>query len=326
MFIATANVSDTIPSPLLDRMEVINFDGYTIEEKIQIARHYLIPRQAQRNGLREGEVEVTDDALRIDINEYTRESGVRSLERELGKIMRKIAKEIVANSDQPSTPGILRALEINETVIRNTLGRQHFFQEAAQRTSTPGVATGLSVTSAGGDVLFIEATSVPAPNTGAPNLVLTGQLGDVMKESAQIALTWVQRHSKELGIDQKVFKDQLFHLHVPAGAIPKDGPSAGVTMACAFASLLSGRPVRSNVGMTGELTLQGRVLPIGGLKQKALAANAASLTDVIYPERNEGDLKEIPAEVLKSIRFHPVSRLDQVLELALEERPQAEEA
>jgi ATP-dependent Lon protease len=307
LFIATANVAETIPGPLLDRMEVIRFDGYTVAEKVAIARGYLWPRQRERNGLREDEVEVSDELLRLVVDEYTREAGVRNLERELGTILRKTATRIASGkADAPVT--------IDVDVVRDALGRQKFFQEAAVRTAVPGVATGLAVTGVGGDVLFVEATGM----TGKNDLVLTGQLGDVMKESARIALSYVRGHADELGISEDAFEGREFHVHVPAGAIPKDGPSAGVTMTTALASLLSGRPVRHTVGMTGEVTLQGRVLPIGGLKQKVLAAHAAGLTDVILPERNRGDLDDVPADVREQMAFHPVMSIGEVLEVALE--------
>ncbi|HEU0023462.1 MAG TPA: endopeptidase La [Thermoleophilaceae bacterium] len=307
VFIATANVAETIPAPLLDRMEVVRFDGYTTDEKVAIARGYLWPRQRERNGLREDEVEISDDVLRTIVTEYTREAGVRGLERELGTLLRKTATRLASGEVAPP-------VTIEPELLREALGRQRFFQEAAERTAVPGVATGLSVTGAGGDVLFIEATSMKGKN----DFVLTGQLGDVMKESARIALSYVRGHASELGIDEDSFDEREFHVHVPAGAIPKDGPSAGITMTTALASLLSGRPVRHTVGMTGEVTLQGRVLPIGGLKQKVLAAHAAGLTDVILPERNRGDLEEVPEEVREQLTFHPVMTVGEVLELALE--------
>jgi ATP-dependent Lon protease len=310
LFIATANQADTIPGPLLDRMEVISFDGYTGEEKLAIAKGYLWPRQRDRNGLLDGEVVISDELVRTVISEYTREAGVRNLERELGKLLRKTATRIA--SDKATAP-----VEIDLAAIRDALGRQKLFQESAARTAVPGVATGLAVTGAGGDVLFVEATSMRSHGSSA-GLVLTGQLGDVMKESAKIALSYVRGHAAELGIPEDAFEEREFHIHVPAGAIPKDGPSAGVTMVTALASLLSGRPVKHTVGMTGEVTLQGRVLPIGGLKQKALAANAAGLTDVVIPERNRGDLDEIPSEVREAVHFHPVMTVGEVLELALE--------
>jgi ATP-dependent Lon protease len=311
MFLATANVADTIPGPLLDRMEVIRFDGYTSEEKLAIAKGYLWPRQRDRNGLREDEVQISDETLKTIIAEYTREAGVRNLERELGTVLRKTATKIASASVQAP-------VTIDIDAVRDALGRQKFFQESASRTATPGVATGLAVTGTGGDVLFVEATSMKSDGGSGGGLVLTGQLGDVMKESAQIALSYVRGHAEELGIEPSAFEGRGFHLHVPAGAIPKDGPSAGVTMVTALASLLSGRPVKHTVGMTGEITLQGRVLPIGGLKQKALAAHAAGLTDVILPERNRGDLDEIPEEVRDQMAFHPVMTVEEVLDRALE--------
>jgi ATP-dependent Lon protease len=314
MFLATANVADTIPGPLLDRMEVIRFDGYTSEEKLAIAKGYLWPRQRDRNGLREEEVSVSDEVLRTIIAEYTREAGVRNLERELGTVLRKIATRIASGEVEPP-------VEITVETVRDALGRQKFFQESAARTATPGVATGLAVTGTGGDVLFVEATAMKAGGSGGNGLVLTGQLGDVMKESARIALSYVRGHAEELGIEESAFESREFHVHVPAGAIPKDGPSAGVTMVTALASLLSERPVKHTVGMTGEVTLQGRVLPIGGLKQKVLAAHAAGLTDVILPERNRGDLDDIPEEVREQMSFHPVMSVQEALDLALEPSP-----
>jgi len=306
-FIATGNVADTIPGPLLDRMEVIRFDGYTVDEKTAIARDYLWPRQRERNGLLEDEVSIADDVIQLVVSEYTREAGVRQLEREVGKILRKTATKIA--SEAVETPVV-----VDVDVVRDALGRQKVFQEVAERTAVPGVATGLAVTGTGGDVLFVEATSMD----GGSELTLTGQLGDVMKESARIALSYVRSHAEEIGIEADLFKDRAFHVHVPAGAIPKDGPSAGITMATALASLLSERPVKHTVGMTGEVTLQGRVLPIGGLKQKVLAAHAAGLTDVIIPERNRADLDDVPTDVREAMRFHPVMTLGEVLDLALE--------
>jgi ATP-dependent Lon protease len=307
-FIATANVAEMIPGPLLDRMEVIRFDGYTVDEKVAIARGYLWPRQRERNGLLPDEVEVADEVLSTIVSEYTREAGVRQLERELGKTLRKTATRIAAGQAEPP-------VTVDVDVVRDALGRQKFFQEAAERTAIPGVATGLAVTGTGGDVLFVEATAMAGEREG---LVLTGQLGDVMKESARIALSYVRAHAEQLGIDESAFEGRSFHVHVPAGAIPKDGPSAGITMTTALASLLTGRPVRHTVGMTGEVTLQGRVLPIGGLKQKVLAAHAAGLTDVILPERNRADLDDVPSDVREAMSFHPVMSLGEVLEQALE--------
>ncbi|MFZ1992966.1 MAG: endopeptidase La [Solirubrobacteraceae bacterium] len=310
MFIATANVADTIPGPLLDRMEVIRFDGYTTSEKVAIARGYLWPRQLERNGLRPDEVEMSDELLQLVTIEYTREAGVRQLERDLGTLLRKTATKIA--SGKASAP-----VTIDVDAVRDALGRQRHFQESAVRTAVPGVATGLAVTGAGGDVLFVEATAMP----GKPGLTLTGQLGDVMKESAQIALSYVRGHAGELEVNPAQFEDEAFHVHVPAGAIPKDGPSAGVTMVTALTSLLSHRPVKHTVGMTGEVTLQGRVLPIGGVKQKVLAAHAAGLTDVVLPERNRGDLDDVPEEVRDEMTFHFAMTIDEVLGVALEPAP-----
>jgi ATP-dependent Lon protease len=322
VFIATANMVDTIPAPLLDRMELIAFDGYTTEEKLAIARGYLLPRQLKRNGLRPEEVEVSDEVLRLAISEYTREAGVRRLEREIGKLIRAAATKIAAAGTDPSgssTAGGRIVLDVE--ALREALGRQKFFQESVERTAIPGVSTGLAVTGAGGDILFIEATAMD----GDKGLVLTGQLGDVMKESARIALSYVRAHREALGIPAEAFQRE-FHLHVPAGAIPKDGPSAGTAMTTALVSLLSGRPVKHTVGMTGEVTLQGRVLPIGGLKQKVLAAHAAGLSEVILPERNRGDLDEVPEEVREQMTFHPVMSIDEVLGLALEPAEKGHEA
>ncbi len=307
LFIATANLADTIPGPLLDRMEVIRFDGYTTEEKVAIGRGYLWPRQVEKNGLRLDDVKAEDEVIRLIVTDYTREAGVRQLERELGTVLRKAATRI-ASGDQT------QPVVIDAAVVTEALGRPKFFREAAARVAVPGVATGLAVTGVGGDVLFVEAAAM----TGKSGLVLTGQLGDVMKESARIALSYVQSHAAPLGIDERRFDGSEFHVHVPAGAIPKDGPSAGVTMVAALTSLLTGRPVKSTVGMTGEVTLQGRVLPIGGLKQKILAAYAAGLTDVILPERNEPDLNEVPSEVRAQMHFYPVKSVDEMLAVALE--------
>jgi ATP-dependent Lon protease len=307
LFIATANVADTIPGPLLDRMEVIRFDGYTTSEKVAIARGYLWPRQVERNGLKPEEVEISDELLNTVATEYTHEAGVRQLERELGTLLRKTATQIASGEKQAP-------VAIDLDAVRDALGRQKHFQESAIRTAVPGVATGLAVTGAGGDVLFVEATAMQ----GKPGLTLTGQLGDVMKESGQIALSYVRGHADEFGIEPDAFHGQEFHVHVPAGAIPKDGPSAGVTMVTALASLLSGRPVKHTVGMTGEVTLQGRVLPIGGVKQKVLAAHAAGLTEVVLPERNRGDLDDVPEEVREAMKFDFAMTIDEVLGVALE--------
>jgi ATP-dependent Lon protease len=293
LFVATGNVAETIPGPLLDRMEVLRLDGYTEDEKVAIARHHLMPRQIERNGLREDEVSLTDDALREIVASYTREAGVRNLERELGKTFRKVGDE--ARRGGAVAPGV-----VDREDVRGYLGRQRFsFEEMAERTSVPGRRDGLAVTGTGGDVLFIEATR----EDEGEGLTLTGQLGDVMKESAQIALSFVRSHATELGIEPGRLTGR-FHVHVPAGAVPKDGPSAGVTMTTALVSLLTGETVRPAVGMTGEVTLQGRVLPIGGVKQKVLAAHRAGLTEVILPKRNEGDLDDVPEQVRAEMRFH----------------------
>jgi ATP-dependent Lon protease len=312
LFVATANVADTIPGPLFDRMEVIRFDGYTTEEKVAIAKGHLWPRQVERNGLKPEEVTADAAVLRLVVSDYTREAGVRQLERELGTLLRKTATDI-ASSSRPVP------VTIDAAFVHAALGRPKFFHEAAVRTAVPGVATGLAVTGVGGDVLFVEAASMP----GKGGLVLTGQLGDVMKESARIALTYVKSHAADLGIDERALDGREVHVHVPAGAIPKDGPSAGITMVTAIASLLSRRPVKSTVGMTGEVTLQGRVLPIGGLKQKVLAAHAAGLTEVIVPQRNEPDLEDVPADVRSQLRFHIVESVHDVLAIALEAAPLA---
>ncbi|HEX9122640.1 MAG TPA: endopeptidase La [Actinomycetota bacterium] len=305
LFISTANVSETIPGPLLDRMEVIRLDGYTEDEKVAIARDHLLRRQVERNGLEPDEVELTDDAIRQVVADYTREAGVRNLERELGKVLRKVATRLASG-------GVTPPVRVDAGDVRGYLGRPRFFFEAAERTSVPGVATGLAVTGTGGDVLFIEATRMD----GEPGLTLTGQLGDVMKESAEIALSYVRSHAQELGIAPSDLTGR-FHVHVPAGAVPKDGPSAGVTMTTALVSLLTGRPVRSIVGMTGEVTLQGRVLPIGGVKQKVLAAHRAGLKEVVLPKRNEGDLDDVPEKVREEIAFHAAGTVDEVLAVAL---------
>jgi ATP-dependent Lon protease len=314
LFIATGNVAETIPGPLLDRMEVIRLDGYTEDEKVAIARHHLLPRQVERNGLRPDEVAVTDEALRAVVGDHTREAGVRNLERELGKMLRKVATTLA--SGEATDP-----VTIDAGDVRAYLGRPKFFFEAAERTSVPGVATGLAVTGTGGDVLFIEATR--EDDGDKDGLTLTGQLGDVMKESAQIALSYVRSHAAELAIDPSRLRGR-FHVHVPAGAVPKDGPSAGVTMTTALVSLLTGAPVRSTVGMTGEVTLQGRVLPIGGVKQKVLAAHRAGLTEVVLPARNEGDLDDVPEQVREQMTFHVANDVRDVLAVALrsEEEPQ----
>ncbi|HEX8098972.1 MAG TPA: endopeptidase La, partial [Actinomycetota bacterium] len=318
LFITTGNVAETIPGPLLDRMEIIRLDGYTEEEKVAIARDHLITRQLERNGLNAEEVELTDDALRVIVGDYTREAGVRNLEREIGKLLRKVATKIAASE-------VEAPVRMDAGDVRQYLGRQKFFFEAAERTSVPGVSTGLAVTGMGGEVLFIEATRMESPD-GEHNgggFTLTGQLGDVMKESAQIALSYVRSHAEALGIEPAQLRGH-FHLHVPAGAVPKDGPSAGTAMTTALASLLADRPVKSTVGMTGEVTLQGRVLPIGGVKQKVLAAHRAGLKEVILPKRNEGDLDDVPEQVREEMTFHLAETIDDVLALALEPNGEAE--
>jgi ATP-dependent Lon protease len=307
LFLATANVADTIPGPLADRMEMVTLDGYTEAEKVAIARDHLLPRQIEKAGLEPSDVEFTEVALGMIAAEYTREAGVRQLERGLAKVLRKVAVALDADT-------VERPVYIDADALVGFLGRPRFTPESAERTSVPGVATGLAVTGAGGDVLFIEATSME----GEPGLTLTGQLGDVMKESVSIALSYLR--SQGLAGD---LAHRKLHVHVPAGAVPKDGPSAGITMVTALASLASGRPVRSSVGMTGEVTLQGRVLPIGGVKQKLLAAHRAGLTDVVIPKRNEPDLDDLPESVRSQLRVHPVADVTEVLNLALEPAPLA---
>ncbi|HEX6570298.1 MAG TPA: endopeptidase La [Acidimicrobiales bacterium] len=309
LFLATANMLETIPGPLLDRMEVIRLDGYTHDEKVAIARDHLFDRQRARNGLRAGEVEVTDAAYGEIVEGYTREAGVRNLEREIGKVLRKAATEVATGAETP--------IVVDAGDVARYLKRRRFHDEAADRTSVPGVATGLAVTGVGGDVLFVEATSMP----GESGMTVTGQLGDVMKESAQIALSYVRSKADQLGIDRPQLEGRRFHVHFPAGAIPKDGPSAGITMTTALVSLLRGTNVRSTVAMTGEVTLSGRVLPIGGVKQKVLAAHRAGLREVILPLRNEADLDDVPEAVRSEMTFHPVDDVAKVLDLALEPAP-----
>jgi ATP-dependent Lon protease len=306
LFIPTANVWETIPAPLLDRMELIRLDGYTENEKVAIARDHLLRRQIEQAGLTPDEVTVTDEAILAVITDHTREAGVRNLERELGKMTRKVATRI-AGGDH-TTP-----LEITPAQVRELLGKPKFDNEVAERTAVAGVATGLAVTGTGGDVLFIEAANAP----GDGKLTLTGQLGDVMKESAQIALSYVRAHAEALGIDPDAAR-QSFHIHVPAGAVPKDGPSAGVAMTTAMVSLLTARPMRSSVAMTGEVTLQGLVLPIGGVKQKVLAAHRMGLREVILPKRNEKDIEDVPESVREVMTFHLASHVEDAVEVALE--------
>jgi ATP-dependent Lon protease len=307
LFIATANVVEQIPSALLDRMELVTLDGYTEDDKVAIARDFLLPRQLERAALTEDEVTVTDAALRELAANYTREAGVRQMERLIAKALRKAATKIAT--------GDVTTVRVGEPDRKDLLGRPRFTPESAERTSVPGVATGLAVTGMGGDVLYIEASA----SEGEPRLTLTGQLGDVMKESAQIALSFVRSHAGQLGVDPAVL-DRNIHVHVPAGAVPKDGPSAGVTMVTALVSLATGRPVRSEVGMTGEVTLNGRVLPIGGVKQKLLAAQRAGLTEVFLPLRNEPDLDDVPSEVLEALTVHVVGDVRDVVAGALEPR------
>ncbi len=311
MFITTANWLDTIPAPLRDRMEIINISGYTEGEKLKIAKGYLIPRQVRENSLRETEISFTDDALEEIGRSYTREAGVRNLEREIGAVCRKVVTRIAEGNTDP--------VKITPDGVREYLGRPRFFgtEEIAARTSIPGVATGLAWTPSGGDVLFIEATRMP----GSKGFQITGSLGDVMKESAKAALSYVRSQAERLGLETGFFADSDFHLHIPAGAQPKDGPSAGVTMATALVSLVSGRSVLPHVGMTGEITLRGQVLPVGGIKEKVLAAHRSGLKTVILPQRNEADLEDIPDEVLEDIDFIFVEMVDDVLNAALEPAP-----
>jgi ATP-dependent Lon protease len=305
MFITTANLLDPIPAPLRDRMEILALDGYTEEEKSKIAQQYLIPRQIRENGLRPDEIEFTEGAIRKVVHDYTRETGVRNLERELGSVCRKVATKIAEGTEG--------AVVVTEEDVVKYLGKPKYFSEVAERTEIPGVATGLVVTAVGGDITFIEATKMK----GKQGLILTGQLGDVMRESAQAALSYIRSKAREFGIDENAFLENDIHIHVPAGAVPKDGPSAGVTMATALASLLTGQPVNPQVAMTGEITLRGQVLPVGGIKQKILAAARAGLDTVILPKRNEADLEDIPAEVRERMKFILTDHVDQVIQHAL---------
>jgi ATP-dependent Lon protease len=305
IFITTANTLETIPPPLRDRMEIIQLDGYTEYEKIKIAQGFLVPRQIKANGLREGEVTFSEEALRKTVQDYTREAGVRNLERQIGTICRKSAVKIAA--------GEVQTIAVTPEIVREYLKRERFESEASEAIEIPGIATGLAVTAVGGDILFIEATRM----RGKGGLTLTGQLGDVMRESAQIAHSYVRSKAQSLGVNADNFEQTDVHIHVPAGAVPKDGPSAGITMVTAMASLFSGRPVRSDVGMTGEVTLRGRVLPIGGVKMKVLAAHRAGLSTVILPKRNERDLEDLPDDVRQAMTFVPVDRIDEALAVAL---------
>jgi ATP-dependent Lon protease len=304
LFIATANVVEQIPPALLDRMELVTIDGYTEDDKVAIARDFLVPRQLERAALTPDEVTISDEALREIAANHTREAGVRQVERLLAKAFRKAATRL-ADRD-------VDRVDIDETVLRDLIGRPRFTPDTHERTELPGVASGLAVTGMGGEVLYIEASAAE----GETGLTITGQLGEVMTESARIALSWVRAHARELGIEPSAFERSI-HVHLPAGAVPKDGPSAGVTMVTALVSLLTGRPVRPEVGMTGEVTLSGRVLPIGGLKQKLLAAQRAGLTEVFVPERNEPDLDDVPAEIREALTVRPVGRVTDILEIAL---------
>jgi ATP-dependent Lon protease len=313
VFLATANVIENIPSALLDRMELVQIDGYTSDDKVAIARDFLLPRQRERAALTAEEVTVTEDALRKIAADYTREPGVRQFERLLAKALRKATTKLASRTRGADDGEDPAALTIDEPDLVDYLGRPRFMPESAERTAVPGVATGLAVTGLGGDVLYIEAGSTD----GESGLQLTGQLGDVMKESAQIALSYVRSHAEQLGVDPKAL-DRRIHVHVPAGAVPKDGPSAGVTMVTALVSMATGRQVRSDVGMTGEVTLNGRVLPIGGVKQKLLAAQRAGLSTVFIPQRNEPDLDDVPAEVLEALEVKPMTDVADIVAQALE--------
>lgn len=307
VFIATANVADTIPAALLDRMDLIRLDGYTEAEKVFIANRYLLPRQVERAGLTHDELTVSDDLIGSIIRGWTREAGVRSLERELGRLVRKVTAKVATGTETPLT--------ITDEELTDWLGRVKVDDEVQHRTSAPGVATGLAVTGVGGDVLFIETTAFPTGPDSEPGLTLTGQLGDVMKESAQIALNYVRSHADELGLDDESLRRQ-FHIHVPAGAVPKDGPSAGITMTTAIVSLLTGKSVKPTLGMTGEINLQGQVMPIGGVKQKVLAAHRLGLTEVVLPKRNGPDLEDVPENVRDQMTFHLAATYDEVLAVA----------
>jgi ATP-dependent Lon protease len=340
MFIATANTLQTIPAPLLDRMEVIQLPGYTMREKLEIARRYLLPEQMAEHALTDADIQVTDDALRVAIEEYTREAGVRNLEREIANICRKVAVDVARRQgDRETGSQGVRAQEgdgdtsnvsssplalvspspivVDAARAREYLGRQRFFAEASERIDRPGIVTGLVWTPFGGDIIFIEATAMP----GNRGFVLTGQLGDVMKESARAALSYVRAESEKIGIDPHFYETHDIHMHVPAGAVPKDGPSAGIAMTTALASLLTGRLVKENLAMTGEITLRGKVLPVGGVREKVLAAHRAGIRTVILPKRNVDDLDEIPEEVRRELTVIPVERMEEVLDAALEPRP-----
>jgi ATP-dependent Lon protease len=351
MFIATANLLDTIPPPLRDRMEILHLSGYTEEEKLHIARRYLVPKQEKANGLTSADLQWTDDAIRTIIRDYTREAGVRNLERQIAAVTRRIARDVAVQlgtvqraaaaistngveegappegappggpEAPPAEAALLEPLEMTPQKVREVLGRPRFYSEVAEMVEQAGVATGLAWTEVGGDILFIEATRMP----GGKTMTITGQLGEVMRESAYAALSWVRTHAQEWDIPEDFFSASDIHLHIPAGAIPKDGPSAGITMTTALVSLFTGRPVRHDVAMTGEITLRGRVLPIGGLKEKALAAHRAGLTTIIIPRRNEPDLEDMPAELREAVTFIPVDTMSEVLAHALTPPTQASE-
>jgi ATP-dependent Lon protease len=305
MFIATANQLEPIPQPLRDRMEVLELSGYTEEEKLEIARRFIVPKQLEGHGLDDSYLRFEDDGIKKIIRDYTREAGLRNLEREIATVCRGVAMEVAKGKTEPTL--------INEETVSRFLGPVKFFSEIAERTAVPGVATGLAWTPSGGDILFIEATRM----RGKKTLTLTGQLGDVMQESAQAALSYVRSRTKKLGIPEDFYETSDIHLHVPAGATPKDGPSAGVTIFTALASLLTGKPVRPDVAMTGEISLRGLVLPVGGIKEKILAAKRAGISTIILPAKNEKDLEEIPLKVRKEMNFHLVERMDEVIEIAL---------
>jgi ATP-dependent Lon protease len=306
LFICTANTLDTIPGPLLDRMDVISLSGYTEDEKLGIGKRYLLPKQLKAHGLTKRQLSLTDKLLRTIIREYTREAGVRGLERRFADVCRKAATEVAT--------GRLEKIKVDDAQLRDWLGARRFSGEVRKRTSDPGVATGLAYTTVGGDVLFIEATAYP----GTGRLTITGQLGEVMQESAQAALSWVRAHTEELGLADDWFASHDVHIHVPAGAVPKDGPSAGVTMATAIASLVRDTPVAEDVGMTGEITLTGQVLPIGGLREKSLAAQRAGLKRIVIPRDNEPDLDELPVETRESLQFIPADTIEDVFAAAFD--------
>jgi ATP-dependent Lon protease len=306
LFIATANTLDTVPGPLRDRMEVLTLSGYTDEQKLGIARQYLIPKQQSAHGLATGELAIDPEALRRIVRGYTREAGVRNLEREIATIARKAARRLAEGRREP--------VHVTEANVGEYLGRPRFFDEAAERTTIPGVATGLAWTPTGGDVLFVEATMMPSDEE---RLILTGMLGDVMRESAQAAVSYLRSHTDALDVDPRVFEGRTIHIHVPAGAIPKDGPSAGVTMVTSLASLVTRRVVRHDTAMTGEITLRGKVLPVGGIKEKVLAAHRAGIRSVILPARNERDLEDVPEEVRRDVRFLLVDEVEEALRHAL---------